>query len=94
MTSESPKRQRTCIGCGRQSDKVELFRVVKASDGVRFDASGRMPGRGAYVCSAECFKRACKGKKLQRSLKCNIGDAELELIGSDLEGALPKEGDK
>ena len=45
---QKAKRQRTCIACGAQGDKVGLLRIVRAADGTaRFDASGRMPGRGA-----------------------------------------------
>ena len=54
------KRQRSCIACGRQADKVALLRIVRDPSGaVAFDATGRAPGRGAYVCSEECFAAAC-----------------------------------
>lgn len=76
MATET-KRQRSCIACGKQADKVELLRIVRDPSGaVAFDATGRAPGRGAYVCSPTCFAAACKKKKLDRALKVPVdGDA-------------------
>ncbi|MBQ9002262.1 MAG: YlxR family protein [Eggerthellaceae bacterium] len=95
ITSRSPvaevakKRIRTCIGCGKQSDKVELHRIVRTADGhVRFDGTGRVAGRGAYVCSKECFETANARGKLQRSLKCGVGQEEAAQVAEELERAL------
>ena len=85
MTTETNKRQRSCIACGKQSGKAELMRIVRASSGaVSFDKTGRAPGRGAYVCSEECFAAACKKKKLDRALKATLGSDELERIAVDV----------
>lgn len=85
MPNNGVKRVRTCIGCGKQSDKVTLMRIVKASDGtVSFDETGRKPGRGAYVCSAECLDTALKAKKLQRALRGNVGQDEAALIAAQV----------
>ena len=68
------KRQRSCIACGKLAGKAELMRIVRDPSGVvSFDKTGRAPGRGAYVCSAECFAAACKKKKLDRALKATLG---------------------
>lgn len=84
---ETTKRQRTCIACGRQDAKGELLRVVRGSAGVSFDASGRAPGRGAYVCSAECFGAAVKTKKLDRALRTKLGEGDYARIAEELERA-------
>ncbi|MDR3848973.1 YlxR family protein, partial [Eggerthella sp.] len=56
MATETRKRQRSCIACGKQAGKAELYRVVRTPAGsVAFDGTGRAPGRGAYVCSEACF---------------------------------------
>lgn len=40
---------------------------------MRIDPTGRMPGRGAYLCGAEeCLSRALKANKLGRALRCEI----------------------
>lgn len=79
-----PKRQRTCIGCGKQSDKVELARIVKTGEGVKFDATGRVPGRGAYVCSVKCLETALTSRKLQRALRCGIDRSAEERVLADM----------
>ena len=83
------KRQRTCIGCGTVADKAQLHRIVRAADGsVAFDATGRMPGRGAYVCSAKCLVAALEKRRLQRSLKCDVSAEQRERIIDDAVRAL------
>lgn len=66
--------QRQCIGCGEAKNKKELIRVLKSTDGsISIDATGRKNGRGAYLCpSMECFRKAVKGKGLERSFKMAI----------------------
>ncbi len=79
------KRQRSCIVCGMQADKVDLMRIVRTPSGtVDFDASGRTPGRGAYVCSEKCFAIACKKKKLDRALKATVLSADYDRIAADV----------
>ena len=67
---------RMCVGCREMKPKKELLRVVKSPDGaVSIDATGRKPGRGAYVCrSAECLKRAIKQRQLERAFECPLGE--------------------
>lgn len=79
------KRQRSCIACGKAAGKAELLRIVRDPSGVvSFDGTGRAPGRGAYVCSGECFAAACKKKKLDRALKTTLGSDEYERIAADV----------
>ena len=88
MAEPSVKRIRTCIGCQRQAGKTALKRIVRCPDGsVRFDATGRLPGRGAYVCSVECMNAAFKAKKLQRALKANVEKDDAEQIAAQLSAA-------
>lgn len=82
---QTVKRQRSCIACGAQAGKASLLRIVRTPEGsVAFDATGRAPGRGAYVCSAECFAAACKRKKLDRALKATLGSDDYEQIAADI----------
>ena len=83
------KRQRSCIACGKQAGETELFRIVRGPDGfAAFDSTGRAPGRGAYVCSQECFATACKTRKLERALKTKLDHDELERIAAEVSSAL------
>ncbi len=87
--TEQIKRQRSCIGCGQKFSKDHLMRIVRCRDGsVQFDRTGRVPGRGAYVCSRKCFDDAWKARKLQRALKMNVETDDAERIAADLDSAL------
>ena len=89
MTTETNKRQRSCIACGKLAGKAELMRIVRDPSGaVSFDKTGRAPGRGAYVCSEECFAAACKTRKLERALKTKLDHDELERIAAEVSSAL------
>ena len=88
MTTTRTVRQRSCIACGKLAGKAELMRIVRDPSGaVSFDKTGRAPGRGAYVCSEECFAAACKKKKLDRALKATLGSDEYDRIAADVASA-------
>ena len=80
MAENTRKRIRTCVGCGKRSDKVELLRIVRTGDGVALDLSGRVPGRGAYVCSEGCLASAFASRKLQRALRCGIERSDVDRV--------------
>lgn len=68
------KPLRMCLGCKEQKEKRDLIRVVKTKeDTFSLDPTGRMNGRGAYICNdSECLKKAVKNKGLERSFKMQI----------------------
>ncbi len=85
MTQERNIRQRTCIGCGKQAQKGSLLRIVRTADGsLFFDASGRMAGRGAYVCSSACLSKAGKTRKLERALRRGVAMEDFERIAGEI----------
>ncbi len=65
---------RTCIGCGIQKNKKELMRIVKNQAGeIKLDKTGKLPGRGAYICDKlECLELAMCSKKLERTFETKI----------------------
>lgn len=65
---------RTCIGCGIQKPKKELIRIVKNQEGeIKLDKTGKLPGRGAYICdSSECLEKAERSKKLEKAFETKI----------------------
>jgi len=78
---------RTCAGCRQQHPKREMVRVVHTSDGsVRTDPSGKLAGRGAYVCPrADCWQAALRTGSLGRVLKTTISQpdgAELQRVAA------------
>ena len=78
---------RQCIGCGEMKSKKEMIRVIKtAEDQILLDATGRKNGRGAYLCpSMECFKKAVKGRGLERSFKMAIPREVYETLEKERE---------
>ena len=77
---------RMCLGCGEMKPKRELIRVVKSKEGdISLDLTGKKSGRGAYICkSVECFEKARKARKFERSFSCKIS----EDIYNSMEGEL------
>lgn len=77
---------RMCLGCGEMRPKRELIRVVKSKEGdISLDLTGKKSGRGAYICkSVECFEKARKARKFERSFSCMISDD----IYNSMEGEL------
>ena len=85
MEQPTKKRQRTCIGCGKQGQKGSLLRVVREPDGtIRFDETGRAAGRGAYVCSTACFDTAWNARRLDRALKKRLTENDRVRISAEL----------
>lgn len=68
--------QRKCIVCGKLSDKKDLLRIVKnKEEGILIDESGKVNGRGAYVCKNEdCIKGLRRTNKLNQAFKMKIED--------------------
>ncbi len=65
--------QRTCIVCRSKADKRALRRLVSAPSGVVLDPSGRLPGRGAYLCDQRtCWERALQSGVLERALRTTL----------------------
>jgi hypothetical protein len=81
-----PKKipMRKCTGCGEMKEKKELIRIVRTPEGtIKIDRTGKMNGRGAYLCNdLSCLRKARKKRSLQRSLDTAIPDEILDEIES------------
>ena len=77
---------RKCTGCQQMKEKKQLIRVVRTDeDQYYIDLTGKMSGRGAYICkSIECFEKAFKSKGLERSFKSTIPKDIYEKLKSEL----------
>ncbi|MBQ1818334.1 MAG: YlxR family protein [Clostridia bacterium] len=78
---------RMCVGCRAMKEKRQLVRVVRAENGeAELDLTGKMNGRGAYVCpDPECLKRAVKSRALDRALEVKVSDAAMERLTAEIE---------
>ena len=85
MQKKIPQRQ--CMGCRERMDKRDLIRVVRTPEGnVQLDFSGKLNGRGAYICpKADCLKKARKGKALDRSLEVAIPEEVYDRLEREIE---------
>lgn len=74
--------QRTCMGCNEKKDKKDLIRIVKSPNGeINIDKSGKMPGRGAYICdNIQCLEKAVKTKRIERVLETKIENTIYEKL--------------
>ena len=64
--------QRTCVGCREILPKRKMIRLVRTTEGVQVDPTGKLAGRGAYLHDRrECWERALKGA-LAHALKTNL----------------------
>ena len=78
---------RTCIACKTAKPKKELIRVVKFNDEIKLDLTGKLNGRGAYVCNDEtCIKKLKKQKLLNRTFSCQVEDSVYDKITEDFLG--------
>ncbi len=85
MQKKIPQRQ--CMGCRERKNKRELIRIVRTPEGnVCVDFSGKLSGRGAYICpDPECLKKAQKAKSLERSLEVPISQEIYNRLAREME---------
>lgn len=78
---------RMCVGCRERFDKRDLVRVVRTPEQeVRVDLTGKLSGRGAYVChNRQCLDRAIKSKALQRALEVEIAPDIVTTLLDDIQ---------
>ena len=78
---------RKCVGCGEMKDKRTLVRIVRSKEGaVSVDLTGKMPGRGAYICkNADCLNKARKAKRLERAFSAQIEPEIYERLEKELD---------
>jgi len=83
--------QRTCISCQRVLPKRELVRVVRTpSAEIVIDRTGKVAGRGAYLCPfSDCWVAAVKRKAIDRALQVTLGEADLVKV-SEFISQLPE----
>lgn len=70
---------RTCVVCREKDSKRHLVRVVRTEVGVRVDPSGKVNGRGAYLCEqASCWERAMTSEILSKALRTTLNADDCE----------------
>jgi uncharacterized protein len=72
--------QRTCVGCRTVMAKRQLVRVVRTTDGVLVDPTGKLAGRGAYLHDRRsCWEFGLAGS-LAHALKTELTAVDRERL--------------
>ena len=79
------KPLRKCIVCNERKEKKDLLRIVKNKEtGISIDETGKMNGRGTYLCkNSKCINKAIKNKLLNRALKTNVPNDVYEKLDKE-----------
>ena len=77
---------RTCIGCRGKFPKKDLLRFVRAVAGnLQTDSTGKLPGRGAYVCQSQaCINVTFKSQKINTHLRSNLSRQIIDSFKQEL----------
>lgn len=76
--------ERMCVSCRKMKPKRELIRIVNTPDGVTVDLTGKLNGRGVYLCKCkECVNNALKNKKFYK-----VNGFSLESVKDELENLI------
>jgi uncharacterized protein len=80
--------ERTCVGCRNTAGKRKLVRLTRTADGtVRVDATGKAPGRGAYLHrDPACWMVAMRSGSVARALRASLGPGEVGTLLREIEG--------
>ena len=80
---------RMCIACREMKDRTLLLRIVKTPTGeILRDTTGKMQGRGAYICkNIECLRKVRKTHGLDRNFKTSIPESFFETIIKEMDEA-------
>jgi predicted RNA-binding protein YlxR (DUF448 family) len=70
--------QRTCVACGLEKGKRDLIRIVRTpAEGVQVDLTGKLSGRGAYLCVEQvCWTKGLSSHVLNGALKTTLTAAD------------------
>lgn len=80
MASTKKIPLRMCVSCRQMKMKGELVRVVNTTDGVVVDTTGKINGRGVYLCKCkECITRALNSKKFDKVNGFSLSSVKEEL---------------
>lgn len=74
--------QRMCVVCRQTSAKRTLTRVVRTTDqGVQIDPTGKLNGRGAYVCdNSVCWQRIAETDVLEKALRTTLTEEDRQRL--------------
>jgi uncharacterized protein len=73
--------QRTCISCRQVAGKRALLRLVRTEQGVEVDATGKLPGRGAYLHPYQnCWQAVLRGGRIEQALRTRLTEENRQAL--------------
>lgn len=73
--------ERSCVVCREKKDKRMLTRLAMADGKLRIDKTGKMHGRGAYLCgNPGCWISSSTGSQLARALRKELSDGDRDYL--------------
>ena len=81
---------RTCIACRSEKPKRELIRIVKNKENVfAVDRTGKLSGRGAYICDDKaCMQKLLKKRLLNHAFEMEVSDEVYKAIEEEFFGKI------
>ena len=68
MSNAKKIPERMCVACRQMKPKNQLVRIVNGANGVTVDLTGKLNGRGVYLCKCrECVVKAVKSKNFAKA---------------------------
>ena len=88
MAKTKSRPMRTCIACREVKPKKEMLRVVRTAEGeILADPTGKLAGRGAYICgSEECMKKLNGKKLLNKAFSTEVSAAVYAGVEEEFSG--------
>ena len=81
MSKAKKTPERMCFACRQMKPKNQLLRIVNGANGVTVDLTGKLNGRGVYLCKCkECVDKAIKSKNFAK-----LNGFSLESVAQELE---------
>ena len=79
--SERKVPMRRCVGCMTSFPKGEIIRIACSDGKPVIDRTGKINGRGAYLCrSMDCFDMAMKKKRLAYALGVSMTQNDIAVF--------------
>jgi predicted RNA-binding protein YlxR (DUF448 family) len=74
-----------CVACRQSQDKKTLIRLVRTTEGIVVDETGKLPGRGAYLhADPACWEAGVK-KNLPKALNTTLTKQDLDRLRTYVE---------
>ena len=72
--------ERMCVMCRQMKPKNQLIRIVNSNDVVVVDKTGKLNGRGVYLCKCkECIDKALRSKGFVKQHGFSLANVSQEL---------------